>query len=761
MKKGLLIVESPAKTRTLKRYLGKDFDVRASVGHIKDLPRRHLGVDIEHDFAPEYEVIRGKGKIIKELKSAASKVQDIYLATDPDREGEAIAWHIAGELQGNGRGKGKDRHFYRVLFNELTEKAIKEAIKAPGTLDKNRFESQQARRILDRLVGYEISPLLWDKVKRGLSAGRVQSVAVRIICDREREIQAFEPEEYWTVTAKLEGPEPPPFEARVVGAGGKKISIPDGQTAGDIVKGLESQEFVVKKVETKARKKNPPPPFITSTLQQDAARKLRFQAKKTMMIAQKLYEGVGIGAEGPVGLITYMRTDSTRISSEAAKEARGFIRKEFGPDYVPKSIPRYKKGKMAQDAHEAIRPTSVARTPKAMSPYLDKDALALYGLIWRRFVASQMSPAIMDQTRVDIEAGTYALRANGTVLRFKGYLAVYSEVTDDAGKDVSLVEKEKDALPRLASGQRLDLLKLLPKQHFTQPPPRYTEASLIKTLEEKGIGRPSTYATILSTIRNKDYVRMEQRRFIPTELGLLVTDLLVTHFPEILDTSFTADMEKKLDEVEEGSVLWTEVLRRFYDAFRRALDKAKKEMRSVKQAGIATQIVCDKCGAPMVIKYGRTGEFLSCSAYPKCKNIKDFVRDEKGNIRIEEKKVQEMGKCDRCGRPMVVKRGRYGKFLACSGYPECRNTKPLSTGVKCPVDNCGGELVEKRSRSGKTFYSCSRYPECKYATWDEPVAETCPRCGFKILVIKNDKKDGKVLKCPQKGCGYKRSMKEN
>ncbi len=758
MKKGLLIVESPAKTRTLKRYLGKNFDVRASVGHVKDLPKRHLGVDVEHDFAPEYEIIRGKGKVIKELKSAASKVEDVYLATDPDREGEAIAWHIAKELQ---NGKGKKKHFYRVLFNELTERAIKEAIRSPGTLDKNKFESQQARRILDRLVGYEISPLLWDKVKRGLSAGRVQSVAVRMICDREREIQKFEPEEYWTVTAKLEGPVPPPFEARVVGVKGKKISIPDEQTAAEIVNGLKSREFVVKKVETKARKKNPPPPFITSTLQQDAARRLRFQAKKTMMIAQKLYEGVEAGTDGPVGLITYMRTDSTRVSSEAVKEARAFIKNEFGPDYVPKAAPRYKKGKMAQDAHEAIRPTSVARTPESMVSYLDKDSLALYALIWKRFVASQMSPAVLDQTRVDIEAGPYVLRVNGTVLKFRGYLALYSEASDDGQKGVAEGEAGKDVLPALAPGERLNLLGILPKQHFTQPPPRYTEASLIKALEEKGIGRPSTYATILSTIRNKDYVRMEQRRFIPTELGLLVTDLLVAHFPEILDTSFTAAMEMQLDDVERGSVLWTDVLKRFYDSFRKRLTMAKKEMRSVKQAGVATEIVCDKCGSPMVIKYGRAGEFLSCSAYPKCKNIKDFVRDEKGSIQIKETKVQEMGTCDRCGRPMVVKTGRFGKFLACSGYPECKNTKPFSTGVRCPVENCDGELVQKRSRSGKTFYSCSKYPECKYATWDEPVAETCPKCGFRILVIKNDKKEGNILKCPAKGCGYRCQMKEN
>lgn len=755
MKKGLVIVESPAKTRTLRRYLGKGFDIKASVGHVKDLPKRRLGVDVEHDFAPEYEVIRGKGKVIKELKSAASRVEDIYLATDPDREGEAIAWHIAEELK---NGRKKNRRFHRVLFNELTERAIREAISSPGELNRNKFESQQARRILDRLVGYEISPLLWEKVKRGLSAGRVQSVAVRMICDREREIQNFEPEEYWTVTAWLEGPEPPPFEAKVVEENGKKVSIPNEDAAKGVLGGLEGQAFLVKKVETKARKKNPPPPFITSTMQQDAARRLRFQAKKTMMIAQRLYEGVDIGEEGPVGLITYMRTDSTRVSAEAVKEARAYIKGEFGSAYVPKVAPRYKKGKMAQDAHEAIRPTSVARTPEVVAPFLDRDSLALYELIWKRFVASQMSPAILDQTRVDIQAGPYTLRVTGTVVKFPGFMVLYSDAAEAGKEEGTGDEKGKGngSLPELNEGDRLKLHDLQTKQHFTQPPPRYSEASLIRALEERGIGRPSTYATILSTIRDKDYVRLEQRRFVPTELGMIITDLLVGHFPEILDTSFTAAMEKELDEIEEGKASWTDVLRRFYGPFSERLLRAKKEMKSVKRQGMATDIKCDKCGAPMVIKCGRAGEFLACSAYPACKNIKEFSRDEKGHIEVREPVVQQMGTCDKCGRPMVVKTGRFGRFLACSGYPECKNTRPISTGVPCPEEGCTGELVQKRSRSGKTFYSCNRYPQCKYATWDEPVAETCPECGFRILVKKDTKRDGNILKCPNKGCGFKK-----
>ncbi len=753
MKKGLVIVESPTKVRTIKRYLGKDFDIMASVGHVKDLPKKRLGVDVEDNFTPEYEIIRGKSKIIKELKSAASKVDNIYLAPDPDREGEAIAWHIAEELQAK---RGKARQFHRVMFHELTEQAIKKAIKSPGKLDRNKYESQQARRILDRLVGYKISPLLWSKVKRGLSAGRVQSVAVRIICDREREIQAFVAEEYWTVTAQLEGPNPPPFLAKVIALKGKKLSIPDGEKAQEIVRDLKAADFRVKKIETKERKKYPSPPFITSTMQQEAAHKLRFSAKKTMMLAQRLYEGVDLGDEGPVGLITYMRTDSTRVAKEAVKEATTLINGRFGKDFVPQRAPVYKRGKMAQDAHEAIRPTSVARTPEDVAPYLDKAALALYNLIWKRFIASQMSPAILDQTRVDIEAGLYLLRVVGTVVRFPGFTILYSETKDESrekGRNNS--DKAKTDLPALAKDDPLKLLGIEPKQHFTQPPPRYSEASLIKTLEEKGIGRPSTYATILSTIQGKEYVCLEKRYFYPSALGLVVTDLLVAHFPEILDSKFTAAMEKKLDGVEDGSNSWIKVLEKFYGPFSKSLNLAQEEMKSIKIKGVSTDIKCDKCGAPMVIKYGRSGEFLACSGYPECKNTKDFKRDEKGQIQIQDREIRTDKICDRCGRPMVIKKGRFGEFLACSGYPECRNTKSISTGIPCPEPSCDGELFQRRSRSGKTFFGCSRYPKCKYATWDRPVAKECPLCGSPILVERITQSDGRILKCPVKGCKYK------
>ncbi len=753
MKKGLVIVESPTKTRTLKKYLGNNYEIKASVGHVKDLPPRRIGVNIEKDFEPEYEVIRGKGKIIKELKSAAAKAEEIYLATDPDREGEAIAWHIAEELK---NGRKKKRRFHRVLFHELTERAIKEAMSHPGELDKNRFESQQARRILDRLVGYQISPLLWEKVKRGLSAGRVQSVAVRMICDREKEIRAFVPEEYWTVTALLKATQPPPFEAQLIKIEGKKAKISNEEAAQKITQELGGLDFTVVDVQKKTRKKNAPAPFITSTLQQEAARKLGFSAKKTMMLAQRLYEGVDLGEEGPVGLITYMRTDSTRVSQEAIKEARAHIAGQFGKDYVPASSRNFKKGKLAQDAHEAIRPTSVMREPSGLKAYLEKDALALYELIWKRFLASQMSPALLDQTRIDIEAGPYLLRATGTVVKFPGFMILYKEAKDKNG-----LHKKGDGdkvLPPVEKGMKLELVNLEPKQHFTQPPPRYSEASLIKALEEKGIGRPSTYATILSTIQDKEYVKLENKRFVPTELGMLITDLLVAHFPEILDTSFTAAMEKDLDNVEEGSISWVEVLKNFYGPFKERLSQAKIQMESVKAKGVETDIKCDKCGSPMVIKYGRNGEFLACSAYPDCKNIKDFVRNERGEIEIVQHTEEIAGTCEKCGRPMVIKKGRYGKFLACSGYPECKNTQPISTGVRCPEKGCDGELLERTSRRGKVFYSCSRYPECKFATWDKPVAQECPECGYPILVEKNTKRDGNILKCLNKKCRYQKKL---
>ncbi len=743
MKKGLVIVESPTKVRTLKKYLGNDYEVMASVGHVKDLPTKRLGVDKKNNFKPEYVVIRGKGKILKQLKSAASKVKDIYLAPDPDREGEAIAWHIAEELK---KAKGNGRKFHRVLFNELTRRAILEALRSPTSLNRNRFESQQARRILDRLVGYELSPLLWEKVKQGLSAGRVQSVAVRLICDREREIQNFVPEEYWTITAWLEAKVPPKFEAKLLKQNGKSIKIKNETQAKKIVESLKAQPYKVISIKKIERKKNPPPPFITSTLQQAAARNLGFSAKKTMMLAQKLYEGVEIGEEGPVGLITYMRTDSVRISDEAIKEVRNFIKEGFGKDFLPSSARSYKKGKMTQDAHEAIRPTSVKRTPDKLSGFLEPDLLKLYTLIWQRFVACQMASATFDQTTIDIEAGDFLLRSVGSILKFEGFLKLY-------GKDSGLSDDDK-LLPELQEGDLLKLISIEPKQHFTQPPPRYSEASLIKALEEKGIGRPSTYATILSTIQDKNYVKLENKRFYPTELGFLVTDLLTAHFPEILDTAFTAEMEQGLDKVEEGQVSWVELLKRFYDTFSKRLNQAKENMESVKKNGVSTDIKCEKCGSPMVIRYGKTGEFLACSSFPKCKNTKNFTRRSDGSIEIvKEEDVITDVKCEKCGSVMLKKRGKFGEFLACSAFPECKHTKPIPTGVTCPANGCKGEIVQKLSRRGKIFYGCSNYPECDFAIWDKPVNRQCPACGNTFLVEKVTAK-GVILKCPQKECNY-------
>ena len=705
MKKALVIVESPAKARTINKYLGKDFAVMASVGHIKDLPKSKLGVDIEDDFRPHYETIKGKGKIIAELKKASKDAEAIYLGPDPDREGEAIAWHIQEVL--NGR---KNKKIYRVLFNEITPKGIKEAIAHPTSVDMHKVEAQQARRILDRLVGYQVSPLLWEKVRRGLSAGRVQSVAVRLICEREREIERFVPREYWSITAEFED-----FKAKLHKKNNKKIEVSTEKEALDVVEALKGAEFRVRDVERKERKRNPLPPFITSTLQQEASRKLSFSAKKTMMIAQQLYEGVELGKEGPVGLITYMRTDSPRIAKEALEAARGFIKENYGTDYLPPKPNVYRGKKGAQEAHEAIRPTDLRYTPDYVKQYLAKDQWRLYELVWKRFIASQMSPAILDQTSVSITAGEYLFQATGTVMKFPGFVAVYEE-----GKDEETEKEEK--LPPLEAGEVLVVKAIVPRQHFTQPPPRFTEATLVKEREEKGIGRPSTYASIMSTIQEREYVVKEKGRLRPTELGFLVTDLLVKSFPEILDVKFTAHMEEEFDMIEEGRMPWLGVMKEFYGPFRESLERAKEEMKSVKGEAEPTDIECQKCGRMMVIKWGRKGKFLACSGYPECKNTCDFTVDESGRIKVVEKVVETGERCPECGQPMVVKSGRYGRFLACSDYPNCKTTKPFSTGVPCP-EGCGGELVERRTKRGRVFYGCSNYPSCTYATWENPKKE--------------------------------------
>ncbi len=726
MSKSLVIVESPAKAKTIKKYLGKDFEVEASSGHLIDLPSSKLGVDIENNFEPQYVVIKGKSKYLNQLKKAAKDAENVYLASDPDREGEAIAWHIANRL--NIWDKSS-----RVLIHEITENAIKESIENPTKLSQDRFEAQQARRILDRLVGYQVSPILWKKVMKGLSAGRVQSVALKLVVDRERDIEAFNPEEYWTIESELKRNTDQPnksFIAVLNKFQGEKAKITSAEESNTILQSIEGKQYVVDSIEKKERKKNAQPPFITSTLQQEASRKLRYTARKTMALAQKLYEGIELGPEGPVGLITYMRTDSVRISEHALGEARTYIGDKYGRDYLPSKPNTFKVKKSAQDAHEAVRPTYVNKVPEDVKQYLSKDELALYNLIWKRFVASQMKPMIFDQTTVEITIGDAVFRVTGSVVKFDGYSAVYIE-----GKEDEEEAKERDEerrLPDMSKGDVLDLINIEGKQHFTQPPPRYTESSLVKDLEEKGIGRPSTYATIISTIQDRGYVEREKRALKPTLLGRSVNDLLSQGFPEIMDVKFTAEMEEKLDEVEGGTVNWVELLKGFYQDFSTRLEGADESMKNLKREGLPTKIECDKCGEPMIIKWGKRGEFLSCSKYPDCKNAKPFEYDEDGNIKvieIAEPVIREDVPCEKCGKPMAIRRSKRGvEFLACTSFPDCKNTKAFEydedgniklverpepevrEDVKC--ERCGKPMVERSGRFGK-FLGCSGYPKCR------------------------------------------------
>jgi len=753
--KPLVVVESPTKVRTIKKYLGKNYNVAATVGHIKDLPAKEIGINIEEGFKPKYTNIPGKQKVIRSLKQAAGDSKDIYLAPDPDREGEAIAWHTAEIL------KKRGRRFHRVLFHELTKNAIHKAIASPEDLNRNKYEAQQARRILDRLVGYQVSPLLWRKVKGGLSAGRVQSVAVRIICDRELAIQAFESVEYWSITAHLEDNAPPPFTAKLVKKNGKKIKIPDEKESSSIVKDLAEEIFTVEKVQKKTTKRNPLPPFITSKLQQEAIRKLRFSAKKTMSIAQQLYEGIDLGPGEPEGLITYMRTDSTRIAKEAAFEALKLIRERFGEKYASEKPRFFKNRKKAQDAHEAIRPTSVFNTPEKVAPYLSKDQLALYRLIWERFVASQMKQALINKITVSVMAGSYLFTASGSSVKFPGFMALYMSVDEEIE---SKSQKKKDDLPELDEGMVLKLNKLEPKQHFTMPPPRFSEASLVKELEENGIGRPSTYSNILSTIREKGYVDLIKGYFRPSELGFIVNDLLVESFPDLFDVEFTARMEDDLDRVEASEVNSLEILARFYDSFEKELEAASKDMLSLKAVGMPTDLVCPKCNSKLTIRVGKNGHFLGCSRYPECTYTRNYTRDEKGVIHPVEPPSDETSDrvCEKCGKSMLIKQGKYGTFYACSGYPECKNTQSVvsnnggqTTGVNCPEKDCGGTLVQRKSKRGKIFYGCSNFPDCTFAVWDKPVAKECPECGAKFLLEKTTKKQGAFQACHTKGCEYK------
>jgi DNA topoisomerase I len=753
--KPLVVVESPTKVRTLKKYLGKGYNVAATVGHIKDLPVKEMGIDIEKGFKPKYTTIPGKQKVIKTLKQAAGDSIDIYLAPDPDREGEAIAWHTLEIL------KKKERVFHRVLFHELTKNAIHDAMASPENLNRSKYKAQQTRRILDRLVGYQISPLLWRKVKGGLSAGRVQSVAVRIICERERAIQTFEAEEYWSITAHLENNAPPPFTAKLVKKKGKKIKIGDEKTSTSIINELFTEKFIVEKVRKKTTKRNPLPPFITSKLQQEAIRKLRFSAKKTMVVAQQLYEGIDLGPGEPEGLITYMRTDSTRISTEAAQEAIKLVRERFGEEYASQKPRFFKNRKKAQDAHEAIRPTSVFNTPEKIAPYLSKDQLRMYELIWKRFVASQMKQALIDKNSVSIEAGVYLFTASGSSVLFPGFMALYMSVDEEIK---SQSRKKKDDLPDLREGMVLKLNKLEPKQHFTMPPPRFSEASLVKELEENGIGRPSTYAAILSTIREKGYVDLVKSYFKPNELGFIVNDLLVENFPDVFDVEFTARMENDLDRIEAAEIDSLDILTRFYDPFKKELEAASKGMLSLKGVGFPTDLNCPECSSKLNIKVGKNGHFLACSSYPKCTFTRNYIRDEKGIIHpvepVSDKNSDRI--CEKCGKPMVIKAGKYGSFYACSGYPACKNTQSANSnndgekaGVKCPEKDCEGELVQRTSKRGKIFYGCSRFPECTFATWDKPVAKECPECGANFLVERSTKKQGAFWVCLTKGCALK------
>ena len=799
MPKSLVIFESPAKAKTINKYLGSDYTVKASMGHVMDLPKKDLGVDVSKGFKPTYISIPSKKNVIQELKAAAAKAEAIYLAADPDREGEAICAHLRELLD------GKKRKFFRVLFNEITRNAVREAFERPGEIDSRLVDAQQARRILDRLVGYQISPLLWDKVKRGISAGRVQTVALRLIVERERGIQAFQKKEYWTIAAHVEGKKPPAFEARLVKFQGNDLEIPDQANSDRHVAALKAARFVVQSVGTKEKRKYPVPPFITSKLQQEAVRKLHFSAKKTMMLAQRLYEGVEVGAEGSIGLITYMRTDSTRVAEGALVAARDYIRTTFGEPYLPAEAIRYKSKKDAQDAHEAIRPTDVARTPDSMRRFLGADEFKLYKLIWQRFVASQMTPAVFDQTTIEIEAGEYLLRATGSVEKFNGFRAVYEEGKDE--KSEMLDDEElKHRLPAVEQGETLRLHKLLPEQHFTEPPPRFNEATLVKALEEKGIGRPSTYAAILSVIQNREYVHKTQGRFYPTELGMVVSDLLVKNFSDIFDLAYTARMEEELDEVEEGKISWQGALDEFYKKFKIDLRLAEREMADIKGEGIPTDEKCEKCDRPMVIRLGRNGKFLACTGYPEC----DGTRDLPPELAAEHQTGPPMPEvpeqaCEKCGKPMTVKRGRFGYFLACTGYPECRNTKKIimkegqatavtdqvldekcpqcgsnlvikhgrygaftacsnyptckyikkqTLGIPCPEKGCTGEIVVRRTKRG-TFYGCSRYPDFKFTSWEKPINQPCPECGAAVLFEKWNKKTGtSTIHCRNEACKY-------
>ncbi len=818
MSKNLVIVESPAKAKTINKYLGSDFLVKASMGHVRDLPKKGLGVDVKRGFAPDYEVLPTRKKTLDDLKASAKSARAVFLAADPDREGEAICWHIAEELTARDRKKVK-----RVVFNEITKRAVTQAFERASDLDSRKVDAQQARRILDRLVGYKVSPILWEKVRRGLSAGRVQSVALKLICERERAIQAFVAEEYWTVAVSLEADAPPVFAANLAKKNGKGIAIGNGDEAAAIKAELLAATYVVKSLQRRERRRNPVPPFITSKLQQEAFKKLRFTVRKTMQVAQRLYEGIELGSEGSVGLITYMRTDSTRVADEALTAVRDYVASSYGAEYLPEKPTFYRAKKDAQDAHEAIRPTDMGHTPASVKKHLSKDEYALYRLIWDRFVASQMRPALFDELIAEIGAGSYLLRARGSSLKFSGFLAVYHETPDERpevkpdGDKAAVEEAEPDAtsgqLPALEEGQTLTQRGVSTDQHFTQPPPRFSEATLVKELEENGIGRPSTYASILATIEAREYMEKRDAKLFPTELGFVVTDLLIKHFEDIMNVEYTAAMEQELDQIEEGKDTFLNTLSQFWKKFERDLKKASKEMQDLKGLEEKTDEVCEKCGSGMVLKWGRYGKFLACSTYPECKNTRQLANGGSGgDLEMDEEIAKEV--CPRDGQAMVLKKGRFGPFLACLNYPECKSTKrlvrgengklqveklapldeacpvctkplmwrrgrfgtfiacsdyptctyikknePRDIGMQCP--ECGtGRVVERKGRWGRFFYGCSRYPQCRFTAQNKPIAQPCPSCGRAFLLEKETKKEGRFLFCGNEGCAFKQALAE-
>jgi DNA topoisomerase I len=751
MAKHLVVVESPAKCKTISKYLGKDFVVRATMGHIIDLPEKELGVDIEKDFKPKYTPSKGKGRVIKSLKDEASKVENVFLAPDPDREGEAIAWHVAQSIAKT------NNQIKRVMFNEITKNAVLKAFEDPKEIDMNKVNAQQARRILDRIVGYQVSPILWRTVFKGLSAGRVQSVALRLICEREEEINAFTQVEYWSISGKFEQ-DKEQFGAKLLEIDGKKTTdhehpiLPDEATTKAVLEQIKAtKSFTISNINRTEKSRKPYPPFITSTLQQEASRKLGFSAAKTMTVAQQLYEGLELGEFGSMGLITYMRTDSTRLADEAVRAARNIIGSLFSNKHVPRSPRTYGKKKNAQDAHEAIRPSQVSLdfAPDKVKDFLSRDQYRLYELIWKRFLASQMENAIFDSTRVDIRGGVFLFRANGSILKFEGFLALYEESTDDS-KDSS--DGKNERLPELKPYTDVDLIDLAEKQHFTQPPPRYTEASLVRELEDKGIGRPSTYAQIIDTLKRRKYTLLETKRFIPTEVGFMVKNILVKEFPDIFDVNFTADMETLLDKVEVGDEDWIKVLKDFYGPFSVKLTDARQSIKDIRaQNQEVTDRTCPECGKDkLVIKWGRNGRFLACQGFPSCKHTEPLEKN-------EPKETNE--KCDKCGAAMLMLNINGNRFLGCSRYPECKNTKSLSTGIKCPQKDCNGELVERKTKRGKLFYGCNAYPKCTFATWDKPIDRKCTGCGYPILVLKESKQKGRSLRCPS--CKARYPLDEN